>query len=129
MDTGKVTIEGVDDIMAYKEFIKRTSTDFGQTDIRGEEKEPVNEVIDQQLESAGVSQEELKEVLENDNADPKTVDKVYNAVINTKLTDEQVDLIASTMKEEAGKNPDIQAMKDISRRILTLKTQCTAALS
>lgn len=116
MEAGKVTIEGLDDIMAYKEFLKRTSTDFGQTDIKGIEK-PTNEIIEQQLETAGVNQEELKEVLENDNADPKTIDKVYNAVLNTKLTDEQIDLISSTMKEEADKNPDIQAMKDISKKI------------
>ena len=117
LEVGKVNVEGIEDIMAYKKFLENLPSDFSNGDEETPVVEPKNEVIEQKIEEAGISKEELNEALNFENPNPEVVDKVYDAVINTQLTDEQIDMISDAIKEEQENNPDSKLMKEISDKI------------
>lgn len=87
---GKVEVEGLENILAYKEFLKNVGSDFGEN--------------------------EVNEVLKED-ANPEVVNAAYDKLINTKLSDEDIETISNAIKEEAENNPDIKAMKEINEKI------------
>ncbi len=91
-EVGKVQVEGLENVLAYSEFLKNVGSNFGQT--------------------------EIKEVLSED-ADPEVVNKAYDKLINNQLSEEDIETISNVMKEEAENNPDIKAMNEIKEKIET----------
>ena len=72
-EIGKIQVEGLENVLAYKEFLKNIGSDFGEN--------------------------EVKEVLKED-ADPEVVNAAYDKLINTQLSDEDIETISNAMKEE-----------------------------
>ena len=78
------------------------------------EEETLNENTEEQLlENPVANIPHIDEIMTNDNVAPEKVDEAYNALLNTQLTDEQIQQINEHMEE----NPDAKAMKEIAEKI------------